>query len=864
MEPDRTQDGAANQRRQAIARLISGLTAAGRKVDESAVIAAHPELMPELEAALRKLSRMGAGETASVILETVVPPAGASHIGYAIAADQPPVQVKGYSIQRELGRGGQAVVYLATQENTGRRVALKIMRPEALADERALARFKREVQVLAALEHPNIVGILDTGVTSSGGQFIAMNYVAGVTLDEYMKSRQRSDSPDPAKLLRLFLKICAAVNVAHVRGIVHRDLKPGNIRIDERGEPHILDFGLAHTPLDRLMGGEHPIAVTGEFLGSLPWCSPEQAEGDPDRIDMRTDVYSLGVILYQFLTDGKFPYEVVGNIRNVLNNILNTEPMPPSKVVPARQSAQERRPGKLGPPPVNPVIESIVLRALSKNRELRYQSAGELGRDVAHYLAGQQTAERQKEAPAAARAATPRARKFAVIGLAVMALCAVGAAAWLMTRKSSLHSGVTIAPAAQVIAAAPTAVPRMPVAIAATPHSAGMPDNQITSVIAGTAHLEGDALALTPGNLPATVYFGPTDLSDYDMSFDAMTNENGDGKGFRVIIHNAMRNACLYWLGAEDNTLIGLYSRFEGNLTRLQWQPYRLEPDQWYNVKVQVRGAEIQCFLDGQERLGGREERITRGRAGLSSSDITTRFRNIKLTAPDGSVIWQGPPDLSHLAPQEIDPSDQISAPMVRKTDLLKSFGASSDVLLGSWNAGSDGLTGRGTSAQIQFHIPLPEEYVFRVRFVRFGGNKPIALIASRDGRPFAFVLGGHEGTLCGFGVIDGRNYDDNETTRHSPRWITNGIVHTLVVRVRKQFALAYLDGMQHDRVNVELSSLALPAECRRDRSPPLGVWLGGDQVTIQSAELLDLVPALPPATMPATMAPSESEKLNQ
>jgi hypothetical protein len=191
----------------------------------------------------------------------------------------------------------------------------------------------------------------------------------------------------------------------------------------------------------------------------------------------------------------------------------------------------------------------------------------------------------------------------------------------------------------------------------------------------------------------------------------------------------------------------------------------------------------------------------------------------------------------------------------VRKTDLLRNFSASTDVLLGSWNVGSDGLTGQGAGAQVQFHVPLPEEYVLRVRFVRFNGNNPISLIASRRGRPFAFVLGGHEGTLCGFGVIDGKNYDDNETTRRSPRWITNGIVHTLVVRVRKQFALAYLDGIQHDRVNVELSSLALPAEYHRDNSPPLGVWLGGDQVTVQSAELLVPAPALPPATMPAESA---------
>jgi hypothetical protein len=155
----------------------------------------------------------------------------------------------------------------------------------------------------------------------------------------------------------------------------------------------------------------------------------------------------------------------------------------------------------------------------------------------------------------------------------------------------------------------------------------------------------------------------------------------------------------------------------------------------------------------------------------------------------------------------------------------------------------------------------LPDEYALRVRFVRFDGNNPIALIVSHEGRPFAFVLGGHEGTLSGFGMVDGRNYDDNDTSRRSTRWIANGIVHTMVLRVRKTWAQVYLDGMQHDRVNEQLSSLALPTDFHRDNSPPLGIWLGGDPVTIQSAELLPLSPALSTATTPAT---EPSEKPNQ
>ena len=156
--------------------------------------------------------------------------------------------------------------------------------------------------------------------------------------------------------------------------MIHRDLKPSNIRIDAAGEPHILDFGLAKVGAADATDDSHPqmMTITGQFVGSLPWASPEQAEGVPDKIDIRTDVYSLGVILYQMLTD-RFPYEVIGNIRDVLANIQNVAPAPPSGI--RRQ--------------INNEVETIVLKCLSKERERRYQSAGELARDIEHYLAGE-------------------------------------------------------------------------------------------------------------------------------------------------------------------------------------------------------------------------------------------------------------------------------------------------------------------------------------------------------------------------------------------------------------------------------------------------------------------------------------------
>lgn len=277
----------------------------------------------------------------------------------------PPDSFPGYQIVRAIHQGGQAVIYEALQMATQRNVAIKVMRAGLFAGAHDKARFDLEVQILAQLNHPNIVTIHDSG-TARGDAYFVMDYIPGEPLDAYIVGETRSI----AEILKMFGKICEAVNAAHLRGIIHRDLKPSNILIDEQGEPHVLDFGLARiTREDESQPAV--ITVTGQFVGSLPWASPEQAEGAIDKIDVRTDVYSLGVILYQMLT-GKFPYDVVGNMRDVLDNILGAEPAKPSTI--CRQ--------------VNNEVETICLKCLSKERERRYQSAGELASDLQNYLAG--------------------------------------------------------------------------------------------------------------------------------------------------------------------------------------------------------------------------------------------------------------------------------------------------------------------------------------------------------------------------------------------------------------------------------------------------------------------------------------------
>ncbi len=274
--------------------------------------------------------------------------------------------IPGYDILGEIHGGGQGVVYRAMQRSTGRIVALKVMREGPLASRSERLRFEREVQVLAQLRHPNIVAIHDSD-SIEGRFFYVMDYIDGLPLDQFVFGSRRS----MRQVIELFVDICDAVNAAHLRGVIHRDLKPSNVRVDERGHPYVLDFGLSKVVSEHDEDASS-MTVTGQFVGTAPWASPEQAAGEVSTIDVRTDVYSLGVLLYQMLT-GRFPYDVTGSPGEVLERIRHLDPMP-------LRSLRRDIPAD---------VETIILKALQKDPARRYQSAGELGRDLQRYLAGE-------------------------------------------------------------------------------------------------------------------------------------------------------------------------------------------------------------------------------------------------------------------------------------------------------------------------------------------------------------------------------------------------------------------------------------------------------------------------------------------
>ncbi len=290
-----------------------------------------------------------------------------------------PQNIGGFQVVREIGRGGMGIVYEAKQHDPERSVAIKVVHPGVLSPS-TIQRFRQETRVLAQLKHPGIVQVFDAGSTSSqdGVQrpYLVMEFVEGTTIRDFVRLK----NPSIRQRLTLLAMICDAVNHAHQRGVVHRDLKPDNILIEETAQPRtgvspinpkILDFGVC-----RLMEADQsstPRTMVGQVVGTVPYLSPEQAQGDISLTDTRSDVYSLGVIAYELLC-GSLPFEVGDR--------------PLSQVIATIQNQSPIRLGDMNPE-LRGDVETIVQKAMSKDPSQRYQSAGEFADDIRRYLANE-------------------------------------------------------------------------------------------------------------------------------------------------------------------------------------------------------------------------------------------------------------------------------------------------------------------------------------------------------------------------------------------------------------------------------------------------------------------------------------------
>ncbi len=332
----------------------------------------EPDLRAQVERLLIFDSEFGVGEDEQGFLKSPMVRAPAGTPAESLLLPQHgepglPTHIGRYRILRRHGEGGMGTVYEAEQDNPRRTVALKVIR-RGLVSPELVKRFSHEAQILARLQHSGIAQVYEAGMGEDGQPFFAMEFIRGMPLDEYARSRVLN----AAASLELLARVCDAVQHAHEKGVIHRDLKPGNILVDETGQPKVLDFGVARvTAADLLTSANRTQA--GQLLGTLSYMSPEQIAADPAGLDGRSDVYTLGVILFELLAH-RLPYQL--------------EQLPTHEVV---RVIREQEPSRLGS--IDTLyrgdVEIIVGKTLEKDKTRRYASAADLASDIRRYLRGE-------------------------------------------------------------------------------------------------------------------------------------------------------------------------------------------------------------------------------------------------------------------------------------------------------------------------------------------------------------------------------------------------------------------------------------------------------------------------------------------
>ena len=302
-------------------------------------------------------------------------------------------QIGPYKLLQQIGEGGMGIVYMARQERPVQRmVALKIIKP-GMDSAQVIARFEAERQALALMDHPNIARVIDAGTTDAGGPYFVMELVKGIPIIQYADEHRLT----ACQRLELFIPVCHAVQHAHQKGIIHRDLKPTNVLVadyDDRPVPKVINFGVAKAI------GQHLTEKTmftqfGQVVGTIEYMSPEQAKLNQADIDTRTDIYSLGVLLYELLT-GEIPFDRQrlhsGAFDEMLRIIREEEPPKPStrlsssKSLPSISAQRQLEPKKLTML-IAGELDWIVMKALEKDRTRRYETPTAFARDIQRYLA---------------------------------------------------------------------------------------------------------------------------------------------------------------------------------------------------------------------------------------------------------------------------------------------------------------------------------------------------------------------------------------------------------------------------------------------------------------------------------------------
>jgi serine/threonine protein kinase len=368
--------------------------------------------------------------------------------GKGAVGEKPGDRVDRYVLVRQIGEGGCGVVFLAEQqEPVVRRVALKVVKP-GMDTKSVIARFEAERQALALMDHPNIAHVFDAGATKSGRPYFVMELVDGVKITDYC---DRLSLPTSARL-ELFVQVCDAVQHAHQKGIIHRDIKPSNILVttgsDGRPAPKVIDFGIAKATAGQRLTDDTIFTALEMLIGTPAYMSPEQAALASTEVDTRTDIYSLGVLLYELLT-GTTPFDahelLKAGLDEVRRVVREEEPVRPSTRLTSMNAADlmnvSKHHGAEPPKLIREMrgdLDWIVMKALEKDRRRRYPTTNGLAMDAERYLAGEAILARPPSAAYKFRKFVAR-NKFLLSGVAVtfvlLVISLITTTGWLMIER---------------------------------------------------------------------------------------------------------------------------------------------------------------------------------------------------------------------------------------------------------------------------------------------------------------------------------------------------------------------------------------------------------------------------------------------